>query len=150
MTPIYHDNVIEFQHIAPGRAQRGGGTENEKKRPTDARAKHAQVAAPDFSTPRGDLGQLALLKFRSEGGTKLPQSQSKNDTTDNKKKIWFKSEVGGIFAKFQGYHEGEKPSKPCKGCSKSDFACMRYTTLPNIVWAWFEAQKLTQKLTQKP
>ena len=98
MTPIYHDNVVEFQHIAPGRAQRGGGTENQKKKPTSARAKHGQVAAPDFSTPRGDLGQLELLKFRSEGGTKLPQSQSKNDTTDNDKtQTGNKSAVGLTF-----------------------------------------------------
>ena len=83
MTPIYHDNVVEFQHIAPGRAQRGGGTENKKKTPTDARAKHAQVAAPDFSTQRGERGQLELRKFSAEGATKAPQGQSKNDTTDN-------------------------------------------------------------------
>ena len=63
MTPIYHDNVVEFQHIAPGRAQRGGGTENKKKKPTSARAKHAQVAAPDFSTQRGERGQLELVKL---------------------------------------------------------------------------------------
>ena len=99
MTPIYHDNVVEFQHIAPGRAQRGGGVpKTKKKTPTDARAKHAQVAAPDFSTPRGDLGQLELLKLIEKSTTKAPQSQSKNDTTDNDKtQTCFKSAVGLTF-----------------------------------------------------
>ena len=58
-----------------------GGTE--KKRATDARAKHAQVAAPGFWTQQDEKGQLFLLKSRPEWGTKLPQSQSKNDTSDN-------------------------------------------------------------------
>ena len=53
MTPIYHDNVSQFQQIVPGRAQKGGGVPKTKeKRPTIARAKHAQVAAPDFSTQK--------------------------------------------------------------------------------------------------
>ena len=69
MTPIYHDNVVEFQHIAPGRAQRGGGRyrKQKKKTPTIARTKHAQVAAPDFSTQKADKGQLELRKISSEG-----------------------------------------------------------------------------------
>ena len=81
MTPIYHDNVVEFQHIAPGRAQRGGGVPKTKKtKPTKARPKVVQVAAPDFSTLKGELGQLELLKLVKKWTTKLPQSQSKNDT----------------------------------------------------------------------
>ena len=63
----------------------GGGTENKKKTPTIARPKHAQVAAPDFWTPRGDLGQLELPKLIEKWTAKAPQSQSKNDTTDNDK-----------------------------------------------------------------
>ena len=99
MTPIYHDNVSQFEHIAPGRAQRGGGYRKQKnKEPTDARTKHAQVAAPDFSTPRGDLGQLELLKLIEKSTTKAPQSQSKNDTTDNDKtQTGNKSAVGLTF-----------------------------------------------------
>ena len=63
MTPIYHDNVVEFQHIAPGRAQRGGGVPKTRKtKPTIARAKHVQVAAPDFWAQKRDKGQLELLK----------------------------------------------------------------------------------------
>ena len=52
MTPIYHDNVSQFQQIVPGRAQKGGVPKTKEKRPTIARAKHAQVAAPDFSTQK--------------------------------------------------------------------------------------------------
>ena len=93
MTPIYHDNVSQFQHIAPGRAQRGGSTK--KNGATDARAKHAQVAAPDFWTQQDEKGQLVWPKMSPEGGTKLPQSQSKNDTTDNVfSQTCFKSAVG--------------------------------------------------------
>ena len=84
MTPIYHDNVVEFQHIAPGRAQRGGGTENKKKTPTDARAKHAQVAAPDFSTQQTEKGQLELPKLIEKWTTKAPQNQSENNTKNHK------------------------------------------------------------------
>ena len=99
MTPIYHDNVSQFQHIAPGRAQRGGGVPKTKKTaPTSARAKHAQVAAPDFSAPRGDWGQLGLPKLIEKGTAKAPQSQSKNDTTDNDKtQTGNKSAVGLTF-----------------------------------------------------
>ena len=84
MTPIYHDNVVEFQHIAPGRAQRGGGVpKTRKSKPTKTPKKYVQVAAPDFLTQRGEKGQLELPKIGPEWGTKSPQSQSKDDTTDN-------------------------------------------------------------------
>ena len=63
MTPIYHDNVSQFQHIAPGRAQRGGVPKTKKTKPTIARAKHVQVAAPDFWAQTRDKGQLELLKL---------------------------------------------------------------------------------------
>ena len=63
MTPIYHDNVVEFQHIAPGRAQRGGYRKQKKTKPTIAREKHVQVAAPDFLAQKGAKGQLELLKL---------------------------------------------------------------------------------------
>ena len=96
MTPIYHDNVVEFQHIAPGRAQRGGGVPKTKKTtPTIARPKHAQVAAPDFWTQHHEKGQFELPKLIEKWTTKAPQSQSKNDTTDNVfSQTCFKSAVG--------------------------------------------------------
>ena len=58
MTPIYHDNVSQFQHIAPSRALRGGGPKMLIQRKNRVRAKHAQVAAPDFSAQQGPKGQL--------------------------------------------------------------------------------------------
>ena len=84
MTPIYPDNVSQFQHIAQGRAQRGGGVPKTKKKPTIARAKHAQVAAPDFLTQRGERGQLELPKLIEKWTTKAPQNQSKNNTKNHK------------------------------------------------------------------
>ena len=76
----------------------GGGTENQKKKPTSARTKYGQVAAPDFSAPRGDWGQLGLPKLIEKGTAKAPQSQSKNDTTDNDKtQTGNKSAVGLTF-----------------------------------------------------
>ena len=71
MTPIYHDNVVEFQHIAPGRTQRRGGVPKTRKtKPTIAREKHVQVAAPDFLAQKGAKGQLELLKLLEKWGTK--------------------------------------------------------------------------------
>ena len=94
MTPIYHDNVSQFQHIAPDRSQTrlkntkvDQHSHRKKKRATDARAKHAQVAAPDFWTQQDEKGQLELPKMSPEGGTKLPQSQSKSHT----RKVWFRT-----------------------------------------------------------
>ena len=85
MTPIYHDNVVEFQHIAPGRAQRGGGVAKTKKtKPTIARAKHVQVAAPDFWAQQGPRGQLELPKLIEKWTTKAPQNQSENNTKNHK------------------------------------------------------------------
>ena len=77
----------------------GGGTENKKNKANHPpRAKHAQVAAPDFPAPRGDWGQLGLPKLIEKGTAKAPQSQSKNDTTDNDKtQTCFKSAVGLTF-----------------------------------------------------
>ena len=63
MTPIYNDNVVEFQHIAPGRAQRGGVPKTKKTKPTKARPKYVQVAAPDFLAQKGAKGQLDLVKY---------------------------------------------------------------------------------------
>ena len=83
MTPIYHNNVSQFQHIAPGRAQRGGYRQKKKQGATDARAKHAQVAAPDFWTQQNEKGQLELPKLIPKWNTKAPQTQSKNNTTNN-------------------------------------------------------------------
>ena len=63
---------------------RGGGYRKKKeKRATDARAKHAQVAAPDFWTQQDEKGQLELLKITPEWVTNKPKRHSKNDTTDN-------------------------------------------------------------------
>ena len=76
----------------------GGVPKTKKTAPTIARQKRAQVAAPDFSPPRGDLGQLELLKLIEKSATKAPQSQSKNDTTDNDKtQTGHKSAVGLTF-----------------------------------------------------
>ena len=83
MTPIYHDNVVEFQHIVPGRAQRGGGTENKKKKPTIARAKHAQVAAPDFWTQQDEKGQLELRTLSKKWITTASQNHSRNKTKNH-------------------------------------------------------------------
>ena len=62
---------------------RGGVPKTKKIKPTIARAKHAQVAAPDFWTQQGEKGQLELPKLIEKWTTKAPQSQSKNDTTDH-------------------------------------------------------------------
>ena len=81
-----------------GPREGGGVPKTEKTTPTSARPKHAQVAAPDFSTPRGDLGQLELPKLIEKWTAKAPQSQSKNDTTDNDKtQTGNKSAVGLTF-----------------------------------------------------
>ena len=56
------------------------------------------MAAPDFSAQQGPKGQLELLKLLEKWTTKLPQSQSKNDTTDNVfSQTCFKSAVGLIL-----------------------------------------------------
>ena len=96
MTPIYHNNVVEFQHTAPGRAQRRGGVpKTRKSKPTKTPKKYVQVAAPDFSAQKGAWGQLVLLKLVKKWGTKCPPSHSKNDTTDNVfSQTCFKSAVG--------------------------------------------------------
>ena len=83
MTPIYHDNVSQFQHIAPGRAQRGGGTENKKNKANHRPTKKTPSGGARFFERKSKKGQLELMKFSAEGGTKSPQGQSKNDTTDN-------------------------------------------------------------------
>ena len=54
-----------------------------------------QVAAPDFWAHERDKGQLDLLKLLEKLTTKVHQSQSKNNTTDNVfSQTGFKSAVG--------------------------------------------------------
>ena len=48
----------------------GGVPKTKKNRPTDARAKSVQVAAPDFLAQKGAKGQLELLKLEKKWGTK--------------------------------------------------------------------------------
>ena len=86
MTPIYHANVVEFQHIAPGRAQRGGGTENNKNKANQRPPRIRASGGARFFEPKSKKGQLEFVKFSAEGGTKWPPSHSKNDITDNIKK----------------------------------------------------------------
>ena len=76
----------------------GGVPKTRKTKPTIARAKHAQVAAPDFWAQKRDKGQLELLKLLEKWTTKVHQSQSKNNTTDNVfSQTGFKSAVGLIL-----------------------------------------------------
>ena len=89
----------------------GGGTENKKNKANHRPTKTCASGGARFFEPKSKKGQLAWLKFSAEGGTKAPPSHSKNDITNNIKKK-FKGEVRQIFAEFQRYHEGEKPSKP--------------------------------------
>ena len=70
MTPIYNDNVVEFQHVAPGRAQRGGGTENKKNKANHRPTKTCASGGARFFEPKSKKGQLEWLKFSAEGGTK--------------------------------------------------------------------------------
>ena len=73
----------------------GGVPKTRKSKPTKTPKKYVQVAARDFSAQKGAWGQLELLKLGKKWGTKLPQSQSKNDTTDNVfSQTCFKSAVG--------------------------------------------------------
>ena len=60
MTPIYHDNVVEFQHIAPGRAQRGGGTENKKKKANQRPSKTCASGGARFFDPKGRKGSVRV------------------------------------------------------------------------------------------
>ena len=48
----------------------GGVPKTRKTKPTIARAKHVQVAAPDFLAQKGPKGQLELLKLEKKWGTK--------------------------------------------------------------------------------
>ena len=65
MTPVYHDNVSQFEHIAGCMARRvvGGVPKMLSPSTTEVRAKHAQVAAPDFWTQQDERGQLELPKL---------------------------------------------------------------------------------------
>ena len=63
MTPIYHYNVIEFQHIASGRAQRGeGGTENKKNKANQDTPKSCASGGARFFSPKGDKGSVRVAQ----------------------------------------------------------------------------------------
>ena len=129
----------------------GGGTENKKKNANRRPSKTCASGGARFFDPKGRKGSVRVAQIQCRRGHKsTPRSIKKRYHRQHQKQSWFKSEVGRIFAEFRRYHEGEKPSKPCKGCSKSDFGEMRCTRLTNTVWAWFKAQKMTQKRTQRP
>ena len=85
MTPIYHDNVSQFQYIAPGRAPKGGYRKCLFKEKIWHEQNMRKWRRPIFGAKRGEWGKLVLLTLAPKWGTKLPQSQSKNDTTDNVK-----------------------------------------------------------------
>ena len=78
MTPIYHDNVVEFQHIAPGRAQRGGGTENKKIKANQDTQKICASGGARFFDPKGDEGSVRVAQTREKMGHKItPKSIKK-------------------------------------------------------------------------
>ena len=85
MTPVYHDNVDQFRRNAECKARQTGGVPKTlSPSTTEARTKHAQVAAPDFSTQQAGKGQLALPKRVEKWTTGAPQNQSKNNTKNHK------------------------------------------------------------------
>ena len=84
MTPIYHDNVVEFQHIAPGRAQRGGGYRKQKKKANHRPSKTCASGGARFFDPKSKMGQLELRKLIEKWTTKAPQNQSENNTKNHK------------------------------------------------------------------
>ena len=148
MTPIYHDNVSQFQHIAPGRAPRGG-TEKTKNKANRRTSKTCASGGARFLVPKGRPWLDSVAHTGSKMGHKItPKSIKKRYHRQRQEQSCFKSEVGRTFAEFQRYHEGEKPSKPCKGCSESNLVCMRRGTLTNTGWAWFGDQKY-QKMDPK-
>ena len=69
-------------NVKPDR--RGGVPKTLSPSTTEARTKHAQVAAPDFSTQQTEKGQLALPKLIEKWTTEAPQNQSKNNTKNHK------------------------------------------------------------------
>ena len=85
MTPIYHDNVVEFQHIAPGRAQRGAGVPKTKKNKANHRpSKTCASGGARFFDPKSKKGQLEWRKLIEKGTPKALQNQSKNNTKNHK------------------------------------------------------------------
>ena len=62
MTPIYHANVIEFQHIALGRAQRGGGTENKKNKANHHPSKTCASGGARFLSPKEGQGSVRVAQ----------------------------------------------------------------------------------------
>ena len=124
----------------------GGGTENKKKNTNHRPAKTCASGGARFLDPTKRKGSVRVAENHLRMGHQItPKSIKKRYHRQRQKQSCFKSEVRKIFTEFRRYHEGEKPSKPFKGCSKSDFACMRYTTLTNTVWAWFEGQKIPKR-----
>ena len=65
----------------------GGGTENKKNKANQRPNKTCAVGGARFFDPKGERGQLELVKLKEKLTTKAPQSQSKNDTTDNRVSI---------------------------------------------------------------
>ena len=134
MTPIYHNNVSQFQHIAPSRALRGGGTENAYSTKKFGTSKTCASGGARFLDPTKRKGSVRVAENDPRMGHQItPKSIKKRYHRQRRKQSCFKSAVGLTLAEFRSYHEGERPSEPSKGCSKSDFACMRYTTLTNTV-----------------
>ena len=114
--------------------KRSKGTENGFPKHDRGTSKTCASGGARFLDPTKRKGSVSVAANKSRRGHKItPKSIKKRYHRQHQKQSCFKSEVGWIFAEFRRYHEGEKPSKPCKGCSKSDFACMRYRTLTNTV-----------------
>ena len=84
MTPIYHDNVSQFEQITPGRPQKGGeGTENKKKKPNHRPSKTCASGGSRFFEPKSKKGQLELRTLSKKWITTAPRNHSKNKTKNH-------------------------------------------------------------------
>ena len=130
---------------------RRGGYRKQKKKGQPSPEQNMRKWRRPIFRPKKQKGSVRVAQtHRKMDHKSTSKSVKEQHQKPQRNQSGIKREVWLTLTEFRRYHEGEKPSKPCKGCSKSDFGEMRCTRLTNTVWAWFKAQKMTQKRTQRP
>ena len=143
MSPNFDISV----HI--GLSGRGGGTKNAFPKHDRSTPKTCVSGGARFLDPTRPKGSVRFAQPRTQMGHKsTSETIKKPNQTQRKNQSCIKRGMWLTLTEFQHCHEDVKPSKPCKGCSKSNFACMRYTTWTNTICLSISGPKTTQRGTQ--
>ena len=138
-----------FNISLQGGPREGGSTENKKSKANHHPRKTCASGGARFLDPTRPKGSVRFAQPRTQMGHKsTSETIKKPNQTQRRNQSCIKRGMWLIWTEFQHCYGDVKRSKPCKGCSKSNFACMRNTTWTNTICRSISGPKTAPRGTQ--